>query len=359
MANAYISPLEGNNAYVATDAFVSDKNIDYQALDRMSRLNNYCIAALSTGPVISQQWNNGVNYFSGVTTTTICQWRIPTLSSTHSFHRISVRARGTNATVSWRITGSSGQQTAGHNVFTSASYIYLNQLLVSFNANTLNYYTIELRVAGTVDIESVMVEQVLPTSPLNNNQLTSKKSNGTSASVYQTGTTALIEDTPLSSSKAHSFISTIDALNTRPRSLFQFSGLAQANNGVTNTFNSFTVHPQKTLLLNDINNINQGFIGIPYWGNTNRIGAKYNVHIYQLAATFSFTFSILGNSITLQSSLTDKWATFSFNANPDTTNIAEQSLATPLVKLDVQTPTILYEQPYNYVPIAAISIWGA
>jgi len=30
--------VEGNNAYIATDAFVSDKNIDYQALDRMARL---------------------------------------------------------------------------------------------------------------------------------------------------------------------------------------------------------------------------------------------------------------------------------------------------------------------------------
>jgi len=358
MANAYISPVEGNNAYIATDAFVSDKNIDYQALDRMARLNNYCIAALSTGPVISQQWNNGVNYYSTGTTTTVCIWRIPTLSSTHSLHRFSVRARGTNAAVSWRVTGSGVAQTTGHNIITSASYVYLNQATMSFSANNLNYYTVELRVSGAVDIESVMVEQVQPTSPLNTNDLTSKKSNGSSAVVYQTGTTALVEDTPLSSSKAHSFISTIDALNTRPRSLFQFSGLLQSNNSVTNPFNSFTIHPQRTMLLNDINNINQGFIGIPYWGNTNRIGAKYTVHIYQLAATFNFQFSILGHSITLQSSLTDKWATFVFDANPDTTGIAEQSLGTPLVKVEMQTPTILYEQLYNYVPIAAISIWG-
>jgi hypothetical protein len=276
----------------------------------------------------------------------------------HGFHRISVRARGTAGVVSWAVTGSAGTQNFAHNQFTSATYTYLNQLLVSFNANTLPYFTVELRVSGAADIESVMVEQVIPASPINNNVLTSRKSDNTSGSVYQIGDTAFTADTPLSSSKAHSIISTIDTLNTRPRSLVQFSGLLQSAGAVTNPFNSFSIHPQKALLLNDINNINQGFIGIPYWGNTNRIGAKYSVHIYQLAATFDFEFSILGQKITLTSSVANKWSTFSFLANPDTTSIQEQSLGTPLVKVDIQTPTIIYEQSYNYVPIGAISIWG-
>lgn len=358
MPNSYILPLEGNNAYVATDAFVADKNIDYQALEKMGKLNNYNIAMLGTGPILSQQWNNGVNYYSAVTATTVCIWRVPTLSSFHGFHRMNVRARGTNGVVSWRVTSSSGQQTFSHNVFTSATYTYLNQLLVSFNVNTLAYYTIELRISGAVDIESIMVDSIIPTSPITTNTITSRKSDNTSDTVYQVGATAMIEDTPLSSSKAHSIINTTNVLNTRPRSLFQFSGLLQSNNGVTNPFNSFTIHPQRTLLVNDLNNINQGFIGVPYWGNSNRIGAKYNVHIYQLAATFNFTFSMFGREITLSASASDKWSTFSFDVNPDISQIEAQSLSTPLIKIDFQTPTILYEQTYNYVPIAAISIWG-
>lgn len=358
MPNSYTLPLEGNNAFIATDAFVADKNIDYQALEKMGRLNNYNIAALGTGPIISQQWNNGVNYYSAVSATTICIWRVPTLSSFHGFHRMNVRARGTNGVVSWRVTGSSGAQTFSHNVFTSASYTYLNQLLVSFNANTLPYFTVELRVSGAVDIESIMVDSIIPTSPITTSSITSRKSDNTSAGVYQTGATLLIEDTALSSSKAHALINTTEVLKTRPRSLFQFSGLLQSNNAVTNPFNSFSIKPQRTLLINDINNINQGFIGIPYWGNSNRIGAKYNVHIYQLAATFNFKFSMLGREITLTASATDKWAIFTFDVNPDTTQIEAQSLSTPLVKVDFQTATILYEQTYNYIPIAAISIWG-
>jgi hypothetical protein len=359
MANSYISPLEGNNAYVASDAFVSNKNIDYQALEKLGKLSNYAIAAIGTGPVLAQQWNNGVNYYSNVNTTTVCIWRVPILSSLHYFHRINVKARGTNGTITWRVTSSAGQQNFTHsNTLNTNSYIYMNQLLVAFSPNSLPYYTIELRITGAVDIESIYIDAVLPVSPVSTSQIVSRKSDNTVDTVYGIGDTSLQPDTPLSTSKAYNLIKNIEVLNTRPRSLFHFSGLLQSNNGVTNPFNSFTIHPQKAMLLNDINNINQGFIGIPYWGNTNRIGAKYSVHIYQLAAPFNFKFNILGRDITLSSSVTDKWVTVTFDENPDTTEIEEQSLSTPLVKVDISTPNILYESQYNYTPIASISIWG-
>lgn len=362
MTNSYILPAEGNEAYIVTDGFTSGRDINYETLIASGKLLNYSHAYLGTGPVISQQWNNGLCYYSSPSPNyrQICRWLVPVLTNRHTNFKATVRIKGTNAIIRWRVIRSTGlEQTFSHPIVNSASYLY-STLNFTVTTSTIGRYEFILEMQGVFDIESVNVECLPLSSPLVQSNNINFESNNTQTSFYNISDSTFQIDSPLSSAKAKAMIDSIVTLNRRRKVLLNISGLDTYTNQVTNPFNSQSIRPSKGLLFYDMDKINQGFIGFPYWLGSDAMPLYYTVAIYNDNVPYSSTINILGYEIPLPSNTDPKWNIYAFRLRPEEVDqIQDTSISTPLIKF--KFGSFIKEDPtvnVNATPILSLSIWG-
>ena len=361
MTNSYILPLEGNDAQIETDGFVSGRDINYEVLIASGKLLNYSNAYLGSGPIINQQWNGGLCYYSnGSTYKQIVRYLVPSLSRQHNnFHTI-IRAKATSGSnIRWRVVRSSGlEQLFNVGASVSNSYLY-NSLSFTVTSSTIGYYEFILEVIGTVDIESISVENRPLSSPLSPTNTISYTTSQSTLSIYSVGDTMFGEDSPLSTPKAGLLIDNIYALNRRPRCLFSWSGLDTYTTSITNPFNTKTIRPQKGMIFHDIDKINRGLIGLPYWLNSDSMtDLRYTVAIYNANVPYDCILTLFGRDIPLDRNKASQWNKFTFRGVPDQLDqIEDTSLSTPLIKFTFDS---IYNEGYltNSTPILALCIWG-
>lgn len=361
MPNSFILPAEGNEAYIVTDGFTSGRDINYETLIATGKLLNYSHAYVGTGPVISQQWNGGLCYYSSPSAyKQICRWLVPALTNRHTGFKANVRIKGTNAIIRWRVVRATGlEQTFSHPIVNSASYLY-STLNFAVTNSTIGRYEFILEVQGVFDIESVSVECVPLTSPLVQSNTTNFESNNTQTSYYHVDDSMFKIDSPLSSAKAKTLIDQIPSLNRRRKLLLNISGLDTYTNQVTNPYNSLPIRPSKGLLFYDLDKINQGFIGFPYWLGSDELPLYYTVAIYNDNVSYSSTINILGYDIPLPSGQAPKWNLYVFQSRPEEVDqIRDTSISTPLIKF--KFGSFIKGDPntnVNATPILSLSIWG-
>lgn len=364
MANGYILPIQGNEAYVDSNAYITGRDITYESLVANGQLINYSHAFLSTGPVICEQYNAGICFYNSATYRTIARWRVPNISSFHRNFRITTVARGgnggVNGNIRWSITYSGGTSTINHTPINTVNYAYCNQLNLGLtSANTFNYFEVALSVQNRVDIQSVMVELLPLASPITGTTATNYECKAVTNTFYPMGDLMFTADKPLSSSLARQMSDNITTLTRRQRLIYNHSGLDMGYDSTTNSFNAYTVQPQKGLLWEgDISNIARGDVLCPYWFNSENFDVHFKLDLYVEANKPLFRLYFLDEEINIYPLTTTKWLSYYIKYNASRfDDIVSSSMGTPLIRIAF-LPMYPDTEPVNATPILSMSLWG-
>lgn len=364
MPNSYTLPLEGNNAFVQTNALNADQEIRTEALTSMGALTNYCHAYQSTGYLINQFFGSGVFYYSGTSSRTVMQWRIPTISSAHISFRSYIRYRGNGTTTPnfvWKSTSENGTiNTYTHtDEIASTSYAYSTASIVASSNATGKYRTWELSVTGPVQITNVILEQIPLQSPIAQSIATQNCCDESSKSFLPIKNTTFDVDTPLSASKMLQVKEDINTLQLRRRVLFSYSGLDLGYESTTNPWLGTTVKPQRGLLLRDFQNmVHSGIMALPYFSNPDRLPIKFTVYYYTISVSFDYTFYIFDQSFTVLSG-TSGWQSSTFTYYPPLYDVELYSMQTPLFRFKALTQfTDPLGNNYEASPITSLTLIG-
>ena len=222
MANTYTDPHSSAAILPDPSATSSGMVIKAETPSRVGNLTNYLIANAGAGqPVISQSWAEDCCAWNGATIQ-ICEWRVPVLSSIHQDLTIQINAAASASLGTVTIHSALNAATVSVNINSAVDGWYDATLNIGApGAATYDTITMSLAAAaGDVDVNSITISYTPLTSPL---------AAGTSTTggkvATPMGTTSLGIDYPLTSSRGHELVNTLDAINRRPRVISNWSGL--------------------------------------------------------------------------------------------------------------------------------------
>ena len=370
MTNSYTLPVEGNDAFVNTDAFVATKQITSEGLSRIAPLQNYAHAYTCVGPVINQYFPDGVLYHntSGSFRAGVLRYRVPLLSSFHYGYRVLLRY-STNAvlpSVRWKVTSQNGTVTYHTHTLSltgGLSVIGYSSLTISQSTDSsLAYKTMELEINGTICIHSVYCDRTPLSSPLSGISSGIRGSDGTARAFIPLSDDTFGSERAVSANYLHYIADNLEALSNRPRHLFSMSGINVGYDAVTNPFSAITTRPQTNLLWRDLHNLGSVLVGMPYLLNPDRKPFKFIVHLYLQSQTTDFTLTLNGNDI-LISAGDSGWKTYTFNYNYNYPFVKPRETfdgITPKQNLIMTSPDLLRSNGYrcDSTPIQAISVFG-
>jgi hypothetical protein len=176
---------------------------------------------------------------------------------------------------------------------------------------------------------------------------------------YPVGDTTLESDKPLSSAKGRQLLSNLRLLQKRPRSLFCASGIdVNADGGTTNSFNTGSIHPQKTFTYQDLIAM---VANIPKWEGSTTLGLNLTIHLYVVnPSAYDYVFFIWSGKVTVSAGETGKWLVITGRYPADfgafLIDLTYQLTAfrvNPKLSADILNPTLISS------PIKSISMWGS
>jgi len=371
MANSYSLPTEGNQAFVNTDAFIQGKDITAESLSRFPTLNNYNQAYVNTGVVISQGFPDGVLYNTSPTLLSgVLRYRVPMLSDKHLSYRIILEYSTTNLTLPvarWKVTGASGSISYHSHTLslTGGAGVKAYSAITPTPSTdaTGPYKTLELELQHGIIIHHITIEIIPLSNPLTATGTSIRGIDGTGRAFIALDDGIFASQKPISADKMHRLIGNIEAIQMRPRCLFNFSGPNLAYQSVTNPYTGITTKPQTNLLWRDLHNIGSILLGMPYFLNPNRISFKIIAHMFVASQSTAFNIQILGHTIAIPAN-SSGWKTYTWDFIPSYPIVKAANDTfdgiTPKFTLYLNSDTLMRSDGYRYdsTPIQSLNIFG-
>lgn len=350
MTNTILNPVATLDPFL----YVSSKQItnDNGALANIGKMQNYLHATYGTGTMIEQHFDHGVFYYNSGTVKTACTWRIPTLSVQHRSFRVVINARGNSVSTFTSVVFTAGAvtTTASSNFTANVDEFKTNVVTLASISNSTTYITVELKVVGQIQVNSIFIEAI-ELSSISDGRVYQPNGSGY---FYPIGDSTLTSDKPLSSAKGYQLLSNIRLLQKRPRMLFCASGVdVNADSGVSNPFNGLTVKPQKTFSYQDLFAM---LANLPFWRGALTLDFSYQIYL-QLendVSSVERVYFIYDQKITVPTN-TSKWESLLIK-QPTIFEDEGKYLSYPLTPF-----TVSYDQSLDPVlasAIKSISIWG-
>ena len=230
MSNSFTSPP------VLTDAsrVIAAKTIRTTEFQRLADQQNYAFAVGGTSNVLSQCWDDSCYRQNSTSFVTMCEWYLPQLSASHQTLKIRLSAwcptGGAQASFSFIVGGATYQQTI--TITDSSRYSS------SFNTATINISSTHTDYSGLLKMEvkspngddvevlSVMAAWEPLASPLSAGSHWYQLARFTPQGQTRQGA-----DLPLSARFGVEALENMKCLKTRPRVLFNWSGVESAASG--------------------------------------------------------------------------------------------------------------------------------
>lgn len=355
MTNSILDPIISLDPFV----YVSGREIsnDAAALANIGKMQNFLHANYGAGVVIEQNFDDGVFYYNSASPKLACFWRIPVVSVNHKTFRVNINARADTGLnfVSIKFTAGASNSTLSFTLTPSVTAWYSGNATLASISNSTQYIDVELTVSGHLQVNSICVE-TLPLSSVGDGAV--YQPNG-SDYFYPVGDTTLESDKPLSSAKGRQLLSNLRLLQKRPRSLFCASGIdVNADGGTTNSFNTGSIHPQKTFTYQDLIAM---VANIPKWEGSTTLGLNLTIHLYVVnPSAYDYVFFIWSGKVTVSAGETGKWLVITGRYPADfgafLIDLTYQLTAfrvNPKLSADILNPTLISS------PIKSISIWGS
>ena len=355
MTNSILDPIISLDPFV----YVSGREIsnDAAALANIGKMQNFLHANYGAGVVIEQNFDDGVFYYNSASPKLACFWRIPVVSVNHKTFRVNINARADTGLnfVSIKFTAGASNSTLSFTLTPSVTAWYSGNATLASISNSTQYIDVELTVSGHLQVNSICVE-TLPLSSVGDGAV--YQPNG-SDYFYPVGDTTLESDKPLSSAKGRQLLSNLRLLQKRPRSLFCASGIdVNADGGTTNSFNTGSIHPQKTFTYQDLIAM---VANIPKWEGSTTLGLNLTIHLYVVnPSAYDYVFFIWSGKVTVSAGETGKWLVITGRYPADFSafliDLTYQLTAfrvNPKLSADILNPTLISS------PIKSISMWGS
>jgi hypothetical protein len=355
MTNSILDPIISLDPFV----YVSGREIsnDAAALANIGKMQNFLHANYGAGVVIEQNFDDGVFYYNSASPKLACFWRIPVVSVNHKTFRVNINARADTGLnfVSIKFTAGASNSTLSFTLTPSVTAWYSGNATLASISNSTQYIDVELTVSGHLQVNSICVE-TLPLSSVGDGAV--YQPNG-SDYFYPVGDTTLESDKPLSSAKGRQLLSNLRLLQKRPRSLFCASGIdVNADGGTTNSFNTGSIHPQKTFTYQDLIAM---VANIPKWEGSTTLGLNLTIHLYVVnPSAYDYVFFIWSGKVTVSAGETGKWLVITGRYPADfgafLIDLTYQLTAfrvNPKLSADILNPTLISS------PIKSISMWGS
>ena len=355
MTNSILDPIISLDPFV----YVSGREIsnDAAALANIGKMQNFLHANYGAGVVIEQNFDDGVFYYNSASPKLACFWRIPVVSVNHKTFRVNINARADTGLnfVSIKFTAGASNSTLSFTLTPSVTAWYSGNATLASISNSTQYIDVQLTVSGHLQVNSICVE-TLPLSSVGDGAV--YQPNG-SDYFYPVGDTTLESDKPLSSAKGRQLLSNLRLLQKRPRSLFCASGIdVNADGGTTNSFNTGSIHPQKTFTYQDLIAM---VANIPKWEGSTTLGLNLTIHLYLVnPSAYDYVFFIWSGKVTVSAGETGKWLVITGRYPADfgafLIDLTYQLTAfrvNPKLSADILNPTLISS------PIKSISMWGS
>jgi hypothetical protein len=355
MTNSVLDPIVSLDPFV----YVSGREIsnDAAALANIGKMQNFLHANYGAGVVIEQNFDDGVFYYNSASPKLACFWRIPVVSVNHKTFRVNINARADTGLnfVSIKFTAGASNSTLSFTLTPSVTAWYSGNATLASISNSTQYIDVQLTVSGHLQVNSICVE-TLPLSSVGDGAV--YQPNG-SDYFYPVGDTTLESDKPLSSAKGRQLLSNLRLLQKRPRSLFCASGIdVNADGGTTNSFNTGSIHPQKTFTYQDLIAM---VANIPKWEGSTTLGLNLTIHLYVVnPSAYDYVFFIWSGKVTVSAGETGKWLVITGRYPADfgafLIDLTYQLTAfrvNPKLSADILNPTLISS------PIKSISMWGS
>ena len=355
MTNSILDPIISLDPFV----YVSGREIsnDAAALANIGKMQNFLHANYGAGVVIEQNFDDGVFYYNSASPKLACFWRIPVVSVNHKTFRVNINARADTGLnfVSIKFTAGASNSTLSFTLTPSVTAWYSGNATLASISNSTQYIDVQLTVSGHLQVNSICVE-TLPLSSVGDGAV--YQPNGADY-FYPVGDTTLESDKPLSSAKGRQLLSNLRLLQKRPRSLFCASGIdVNADGGTTNSFNTGSIHPQKTFTYQDLIAM---VANIPKWEGSTTLGLNLTIHLYVVnPSAYDYVFFIWSGKVTVSAGETGKWLVITGRYPADfgafLIDLTYQLTAfrvNPKLSADILNPTLISS------PIKSISMWGS
>jgi hypothetical protein len=355
MTNTILNPIDALDPFV----YVSGKEIsnDADTLVNLGKMQNYLHAHYGAGVMIEQKFDDGVFYYNSGSPKIACYWRIPVISTAHKSFQITVNAQASTGLNYVYITITSGATTATLtlNLTASTTAYYQGSITFASISNATSFMLVQMTVQGHLQVNSICVE-ALPLSSVSDGAV--YQPNGADY-FYPIGDDAFISDKPLSSAKGRQLLSNLRLLQKRPRMLFTASAIdVNADGGTTNSFNTGSIHPQKTFSYQDLIAMTPN---IPQWEGATTLNLNLVIQMYVInPSAYDYEFYLWSNKIVVDAGETGKWISIltkypaSFDSFlVDLTYKLRPLRINPIVSIDPIDPTFISS------PIQSISLWGA
>ena len=312
MSNSFTSPP----TLVDPGRVTASRTIRTTEVSRLGDLSNYCFAVGGTSNVLSQTWDDSCfRQDDSSSFVPMCEWYIPSLSSSHQQLDIILSAwsSGGGGVARFTLDYGSATYTTDITITDTSRYssgfdkgtITLTATQNEFAARLI--MSVKAPVGDEVEVLGVMASWVALTSPLPTGELFHTLSRYTPQGVNRLGA-----DLPLSARFGVETLENINTLRRRPRVLFSWSGVEGASSSLPI---SDAAAPPRTIASGDLLAMSTPVALFPGMIEDVTLDIYAYLNVKQNGGTFtSLEVDVLGQRLTCTST---GWSTFTLDFRAD------------------------------------------